>query len=454
MLSHRTVGLAGLSAFAVLLPPPQARAQVQWTERQLVVTPSPRQRHAIAHHAGTDRVVMFGGIGRATSVRFGDTWEWDGARWQEARVPGPATRWAHRMVYDASRDRVVLFGGQSSSHFGDTWEWDGRAWTRVATTGPAPRVGHAMAYDAHRARVVLFGGRFGPSTLMNDVWEWDGATWTDVSPAAPPTPRQDHAMAYHAGTRRVVAYGGWAANGVRLADTWEWNGSQWTLRMQSSPPGPRANYAMAPGPARDRVVLFANGDTWEWDGQGWIERMPATSPPSRRSHAMTYDARRESIVLFGGDVGTRFVGADTWVYSPEFRAAYEPFGVGCAGTAGTPVLAAAPGQRPWVGEPFTVELTQLPPGQPAALSFGSSATTWSGLTLPSLLSALGLPACFLLASAEIVVPLGVQNGAASHTVQLCNCPSLLGGGYFNQGFVLDPTGLSLSNGARAVIGGK
>src|SRR5262245_26789082 len=63
-------------------------------------------------------------------------------------APGP--RINHAMVYDSVRGRVVLFGGiarDNTSEYGDTWEWDGFRWERVATNGPAPRSKHAMAYD-------------------------------------------------------------------------------------------------------------------------------------------------------------------------------------------------------------------------------------------------------------------------------------------------------------------
>ena len=44
-------------------------------------------------------------------------------------LPELSTRSKHRMTYDPVRDRVVLFGGKrNEANLGDTWEWDGRRW--------------------------------------------------------------------------------------------------------------------------------------------------------------------------------------------------------------------------------------------------------------------------------------------------------------------------------------
>ena len=136
--------------------------------------------HAMAYDARRQRTVLLGGFG-TNNQRMGDTWEWDGARWQKIAVSGesPSPRSHHRMAYDAARGNVVLFGGDDT---GETWTWDGTRWTRHATAGPPPTNVHAMAYDARRGRVVLFGGsnRDGvpPYSYSNTTWEWDGAGWT------------------------------------------------------------------------------------------------------------------------------------------------------------------------------------------------------------------------------------------------------------------------------------
>src|SRR5262249_34451412 len=45
--------------------------------------------------------------------------------------------------------------------------------------------------------------------------------------------------------------------------------------------------------------------------------------------------------------------------APADAAEYRAFGVGCPGTYGTPGLSAQPGSLPWIGELFTLRLTNL-----------------------------------------------------------------------------------------------
>ena len=68
----------------------------------------------------------------------GDTWEWDGDRWAQVSDEGdggPSPRYAHAMAYDAARSVTILFGGagpRGPAGLGDTWEWDGVRWELVS----------------------------------------------------------------------------------------------------------------------------------------------------------------------------------------------------------------------------------------------------------------------------------------------------------------------------------
>jgi hypothetical protein len=85
------------------------------------------------------------------------------------------------MTYDAKRGRTVLFGGAGSTGaLGDTWVYDGVRWQELAAPGPSPRIGPAMAYDAARDRIVLFGGRRAWPTDLADTWVFDGTSWEEV----------------------------------------------------------------------------------------------------------------------------------------------------------------------------------------------------------------------------------------------------------------------------------
>jgi hypothetical protein len=78
-------------------------------------------------------VLRFGG-GDPSRRPVGGTWRFDENRWVVLSAVGPSARVDHAMVYDRSRQRVVLFGGYlpraDGSIFGDTWEWDGKRWER------------------------------------------------------------------------------------------------------------------------------------------------------------------------------------------------------------------------------------------------------------------------------------------------------------------------------------
>ena len=118
--------------------------------------PSPRDDHEIVYNSFNKKIVLFGGW--AGGDKFGDTWEWDGQKWNMISSSGPGSRISHGMTYDSSRKKVVLFGGRNRELLGDTWEWDGSNWKQASNSGPPARCDHAMVYDRTREVTVLFGG--------------------------------------------------------------------------------------------------------------------------------------------------------------------------------------------------------------------------------------------------------------------------------------------------------
>jgi hypothetical protein len=152
-----------------------------------------------------------------------------------------------------------------------------------------------------------------------------------------------------------------------------------------------------------------------------------------------------------------FDGVSTWEYYTSSPAAYAPFGDGCAGPAGVPLLGAAAGSLPWAERSFTVRLAPIVPGQPAVLFFGVSRTSWSGVPLPLQLGVLGRADCNVLVSLDLAIPLVPAGAAATLTIPAL-APALVGGVFYNQGASLDLTagtaGLAFSNGARAEVGAK
>jgi hypothetical protein len=98
--------------------------------------PGSRARHRLAFHEPTGEVVLYGGNvphgGQGFNV-VGDTWTWDGAKWtkrEPAHTPGP--RFMHAMAYHAPSKGVMLYGGVfNERNADDAWIWDGKDWSKL-----------------------------------------------------------------------------------------------------------------------------------------------------------------------------------------------------------------------------------------------------------------------------------------------------------------------------------
>lgn len=429
-------------------------AQVAWTQATTPLAPSARVKHRMVFDSARNVVVLFGGDTTA------QTWEWNGTAWTQ-RLPAtsPVARQEHGMAYDSWRQRVVVFGGTGNQVLGDTWEYDGVTWQlRTPPTSPTPRWAHAMTFDETRGVVVMHGGASGGG--MSDTWEYDGNTWTQRFPTTNP-PREEHAMTFDSHRGRVVLFGG-RDGGTMFTQTLEWDGNNWLVQPTATNPPPRTHYSLAYDASRQRTVLFGGfpgllGDTWEWDGATWLQRSPLAGPQPRQQHAIVFDAARGEVVLFGGSTLAGAV-ADTWRYAPTNPASYVPFGGGCAGGTGAPVLVADPNSLPWIGHAFVRVVDNLPPASPAFVIAGFSNTSWGGGSLPLSLQALGMPGCLLLVAPDVVLAMTTVGTSAHLTLNIPNNSALLGLSFYDQSLVLDaqanPFGAVVSNGAIATVGGK
>ena len=327
MIASNHLKIAITLAFVCLsFPHPQAG-------QNLGKKPSPaigvRNAHAMVYEGIRGRIILFGGADES-QVR-GDTWEWDGRQWIQISVTGPGPRTFPTMAYDSLRKRVVLFGGNrvlfgasedENRFLDDTWEWDGRKWTQIKVPGPRGRAEAAMAFDRRRGRVVLFGGyyrRNGKIVRLGDTWEWDGVKWLEFKGPAP-APRSATAIAYDLHRSRIILFGGRTEDGL-AGDTWERDGRHWR-EIRSALTEARFNSVMAYDAMQRRVIRFGGrysgkpvGDTWIYDGQKWA-MLNSTGPAPRNHAAMAYDPRLRKILLFGGhDFGMSEVSnvfGDTW----------------------------------------------------------------------------------------------------------------------------------------------
>jgi len=139
----------------------------------------------------------------------------------------------------------------------------------------------------------------------------------------------------------------------------------------------------------------------------------------------------------------------------DLAGSFDPFGHGCSGVLGEPVLAAAPGSLPTVGQPFTVQLANVP--IPVALfAAGLSNTTSGGVPLPVDLGFLGMPGCPLLVDPMFLDLEVSASVAVSHVYQVPNQSNLVGLLFYVQGFPFDGTanalGIVASNGGAGRIG--
>jgi hypothetical protein len=229
--------------------------------------------------------VLFGPEG-ARDTLLDDTWEWDGAVWRRLPVSGPPARSESSACFDDRRGRVVLFGGwhwteERRQRLGDTWEFDGVRWEQVSASGPDARSAMALAFDSARGSSVLVGGSAGRGPFA-DTWEWRGSGWEGPFPG--PGARFNPALAADA-RGELVCFGGWDGS-RRLGDTQVRRSGRWQPAGGEGGPSPRNHTAMAFDATRRRVLLFGGhdgervfGDLWSWDGEAWTRLEDAEPRP-------------------------------------------------------------------------------------------------------------------------------------------------------------------------------
>jgi len=371
--------------------------------------------------------VIFGGFGDLSTPTHGGpldlTFTWDGREWSRlSPATAPSPRFDHAMVWDSLRRRIVMFGGLGVQYFGDTWSWDGVDWSLLAPANvPSPRAYHGMAFDRRRGEVVLFGGSDGPG-ILGDTWMFDGVDWQQRAPSVAPPAMINPWMTYDEARERVVllAYPVFAH--------WEWDGATWEQRFPD--PHPQATTSgggFTYDSGRQRCVFtVAVGSsstwTWEWDGNAWLLRT-ATMPVGIYASEKSYDRARHRVVSTGGqscDQTECFLINSVWEYFVPNPASALPFGAGCAGSLG--VLALRGTSLPWLGSELVLDLTPVAAAPAVAFGVAGASNTQLGSTpLPLSLAPLGLPACSLLTSSEVVVPLVTAQAHASWEVPCPRC---------------------------------
>ncbi|MEZ6036078.1 MAG: hypothetical protein R3F29_01270 [Planctomycetota bacterium] len=468
----------------------------------LTNVPGARATSLSWYDSGRGRLCVTSGLGTApTSGGFPPAfgaWYWDGVTWtQPAWGTGP--RFAAAQAYDSWRGQLLQFGGDYAFGYehGDLWARDADGlWTQLPG-GPPARHRHACAFDTWRGRLVVTGGSHLESGSgsefavdSNSTWQWDGTAWSSAatSPqwsASGTTGRLDAAMAFDAVRGRCVLFGGLYGSGAPLStlpvnDTWQWDGAAWSQMSPLHTPPAVAQPSMWFDAATGCCVLWADG-LWSWDGSDWT----ALSAPSLPSvmRVVGFDAAREVVVAVAGPsnaLTTYELHAGAWLpvstTTPVFGSAFDlgrgafaavdeaywfdvgdasasaiaPFGEGCVGSNGTPVLH---GEHPFrVGSTRAVQLANGPVGGAWFGVLGPDVDLWAGAQLPLDLAPLGAPQCFAHTGIEAFVLVT----ASEWTIVVPSATQLLGAQVRLQALVLDVAanalGATTSNGVRVRVG--
>ena len=243
--------------------------------------PMEAQIDAAAYHEAADRTVMFVGFlidwsQESPFFAHDETWtlDHDTSTWEKLEPSGevPPGRIGGRMAYDAGSDRVVMFGGLDPVTFemmNDTWAFDlgENRWERMQpAVSPAARNFGSLVYAPEIDRVVLFGGGDW-ERVFGDTWTYDVDTdeWTELTPAVSPPARDYHALVRDPEEQHLFLYGGMddydASGEVPKDDVWTYDyaANTWTELEETGAPSARAWYGAAYDHATGDVLIFGGG---------------------------------------------------------------------------------------------------------------------------------------------------------------------------------------------------
>ena len=437
----------------------------QWGPIAAATPPSPRSEALLAYDLFANQILMIGG--NFTN----EFWSLSNNTWTQltpATLP-PARRRGNIGV-DTFSGELLLYGGQdgtSSTAMDDSWLWNGTTWQQLTpTVTPGGLMWHGMAFDSVRSVTVAFGGRrdlWNQNSYLDETWEFSQTLnqWTQVFSAFTPPAATTPALCYHPFLNKIMSFGGKTGASTASDETWVYDGVWTQINTTGVTPPARSGAQLLANFSRTLVVLVGGrdamnnilNDTWEHDGTQWreITNIYGGIYPPRAEMAMAHDLMRDRLVSFGGKVANNGLRNDTW----EYGAQWQPFGMGCAGSNGTPTL--TPGTPPNIGGVASLQIGNTPLASTFAfVSMGLSRTQWALGNLPALLDGLGMPGCRTYTSADLLVTIPASNGTATWTWNVPAQSILLGEALYMQGVTFDPglnaLGLAVSPAATMVIG--
>lgn len=241
-----------------------------WTEGNLEGGPSPRGGPAIAVHAPTGMVLVYGGASgpRANSVReLPETWLYDPVAdaWETlefAMTERPLRGVGEALAYHAGADVFVLFGGMSlgtGALYADTWHFDleSKTWSKQETVN-APDGRNYVGFDYHPGvdRIVMYGSPDYVNDFHAYIYDPASATWTEAS-AGPEGKDPDHysRLVFDHDSGKLVRFGGTGGH-ARQVWTYDPVTDAWSeLVAEGTGPSRLSRHAMTSVPGVGIVVF-------------------------------------------------------------------------------------------------------------------------------------------------------------------------------------------------------
>ncbi len=443
----------------------------QWVQATPTASPAVRSGSALVT-APSGNLVLFGG-----NLAFGptnQTYRYDGTTWTLlTNVGAPSSRSNMDLVYDPNAGVFRMYGGVNQGFIGSTvydqtWEMSvsgtTATWTQnvIVGTTPGGLCEHTTSFDTAHNVMVVHGGLSDPFFPIDSdqTWEFDGTAWTATAtfPATNPGPLERAAMCYHPGLDRTILFGGIDVQGSWNNKTWAYDSVTHTW-AELTIAGPKPSARTGPKLAYDSIrgVLVLNGgadpsdplgnayvnDTWEFDGASWT-KVSTNITGSRLDATMAFMPTRNRMVQFSGINYSTFVQYnDTWEWETS------TFGMGCAGTNGTPHLSV--NASPRLGQSWTVTASNMNPTfNLGVLVFGF--TELPGVDLGVLL---GMTGCSGYVTPDVIVSLTAgAPGTASWTWPVV--AGTVGDHFAGQALCFDPTvnvfGFTASNAISVTVG--
>ena len=266
--------------------------------------------HSLVWDESEERSLLFG---------QGETWAWDGERWEPWCGPGtdcdnPIHTGTRRAAYlpDRRRSYVVTEDGAIRAFDARARRWQVVCVAALDCLLDPPQRDFALAQGVvgGRRTLLLFGGEWddeGPDINVMRRWDWDRQAWEFEAPdagAPRPLSRFMHDLVFDAARGSVLLFGG--DDNQDDGGLWEWRPGGWTDVCRPGrcrQPSPRYLHELAWDPVGERVLLHGgNGgsdETWLWS--------QAPNRPTQRWHFHRFETRP------GDEVSIHEVALQAWV---------------------------------------------------------------------------------------------------------------------------------------------